>query len=121
MDRIYRKADEGRPGRNYKCIGLIFRMAVLRQTAFVDNLDNGPLFTIILTYLTDFSATLWCLTTHKVMLIFKLLDRYEGIGQRGFFGCAVKLSNAFKSTRINLQILIIGIPLKINFLQFIRY
>lgn len=55
------------------------------------------------------------------MLIFKLLDRYEGIGQRGFFGCAVKLSNAFKSTRINLQILIIGIPLKINFLQFIRY
>lgn len=55
------------------------------------------------------------------MLIFELLDQYEGICRRAFFGCGAKLNKTFKSNIIEILILIMCIPRKINFLQFGRY
>lgn len=55
------------------------------------------------------------------MLIFELLDQYEGICRRAFFGCSAKLNKTFKANIIELLILIMCIPRKINFLQLGRY
>ena len=55
------------------------------------------------------------------MLIFELLDQYEGICRRAFFGCATKLNKTFKANIIEILILIMCIPRKINFLQLGRY
>lgn len=51
------------------------------------------------------------------MLFFELLDQYEGICRRAFFGCATKLRKTFKTNIIEILILIMCIPRKINFLQ----
>ncbi len=51
------------------------------------------------------------------MLIFELLDQYEGICRRAFFGCATKLNKTFIANIIEILILIMCIPRKINFLQ----
>ena len=37
------------------------------------------------------------------MLIFELLDQYEGICRRAFFGCATKLNKTFKANIIEIQ------------------
>ena len=55
------------------------------------------------------------------MKIFELPDQYEGICRRAFFGCGAKLNKTFKSNIIEILILIMCIPRKINFLQFGRY
>ena len=55
------------------------------------------------------------------MLIFELLDQYEGICRRAFFGCGAKLNKTFKTNIIEILILIMCIPRKINFLQLGRY
>ena len=55
------------------------------------------------------------------MQIFELLDQYEGICRRAFFGCATKLNKTFKANIIEILILIMCIPRKINFLQLGRY
>jgi len=55
------------------------------------------------------------------MLIFELLDQYEGICRRAFFGCATKLNKTFKTNIIEILILIMCIPRKINFLQLGHY
>ena len=55
------------------------------------------------------------------MLIFELLDQYEGICRRAFFGCTAKLNKTFKANIIEILILIMCIPRKINFLQLGRY
>ncbi len=55
------------------------------------------------------------------MLIFELLDQFEGICRRAFFGCAAKLNKTFKANIIEILILIMCIPRKINFLQLGRY
>lgn len=55
------------------------------------------------------------------MQIFELLDQYEGICRRAFFGCATKLNKTFKTNIIEILILIMCIPRKINFLQLGRY
>ena len=55
------------------------------------------------------------------MLIFELLDQYEGICRRAFFGCATKLNKTFIANIIEILILIMCIPRKINFLQLGRY
>ena len=55
------------------------------------------------------------------MLIFELLDQYEGICRRAFFGCATKLNKSIKTNIIEILILIMCIPRKINFLQLGRY
>lgn len=57
------------------------------------------------------------------MLIFELLDQYECICLRGFFGYATKLNKTFKTNIIEILILIMCIPrkIKINFLQLGRY
>lgn len=55
------------------------------------------------------------------MQIFELLDQYEGICRRAFFGCSAKLNKTFKANIIEILILIMCIPRKINFLQLGRY
>ena len=55
------------------------------------------------------------------MLIFELLDQYEGICRRAFFGCSAKLNKTFKANIIEILLLIMCIPRKINFLQLGRY
>ena len=55
------------------------------------------------------------------MLIFELLDQYEGICRRAFFGYGAKLNKTFKTNIIEILILIMCIPRKINFLQLGRY
>lgn len=55
------------------------------------------------------------------MLIFELLDQQEGICRRAFFGCAAKLNKTFKTNIIEILLLIMCIPRKINFLQLRRY
>ena len=55
------------------------------------------------------------------MLIFELLDQYEGICRRAFLGCGAKLNKTFKTNIIEILILIMCIPRKINFLQLGRY
>ena len=55
------------------------------------------------------------------MLIFELLDQYEGICRRAFFGCGAKLNKTFKTNIIEILILIMCIPRKINSLQLGRY
>lgn len=42
------------------------------------------------------------------MQIFELLDQYEGICRRAFFGCSAKLNKTFKANIIELLILIMG-------------
>ena len=48
------------------------------------------------------------------MLIFELLDQYEGICRRDFFGCAAKLNKTFKANII--EILMQKIRLVIHYL-----
>ncbi len=55
------------------------------------------------------------------MLILELLDQYEGICRRAFFGCCAKLNKTFKTNIIEILILIMCIPRKINFLPLGRY
>lgn len=55
------------------------------------------------------------------MLIFELLDQYEVICRRAFFGCAAKLNKTFKANIIEILVLVMCIPRKINFLQLGRY
>lgn len=55
------------------------------------------------------------------MQILELLDQYEGICRRAFFGCGAKLNKTFKANIIEILILIMCIPRKINFLQLGRY
>ena len=55
------------------------------------------------------------------MLIFQLLDQYSGIAKAAFFGCATKLNKSIKTNIIEILILIMCIPRKINFLQLGRY
>lgn len=55
------------------------------------------------------------------MLVFELLDQYEGICRKAFFGCAAKLNKTFKTNIIEILVLIMCIPRKINFLQLGRY
>lgn len=55
------------------------------------------------------------------MMITELLDQYEGICRRAFFGCSAKLNKSIKSNIIEILLLIMCIPRKINFLQFGRY
>lgn len=55
------------------------------------------------------------------MKIFELLDQYEGICRRAFFGCGAKLNKTFKTNIIEILVLIMCIPRKINFLQLGRY
>ena len=38
------------------------------------------------------------------MLIFELLDQYEGIYRRAFFGCTAKLNKTFKTNIIEILI-----------------
>lgn len=40
------------------------------------------------------------------MRIFELLDQYEGICRRFFFGCSAKLNKTFKANIIEILILI---------------
>ena len=42
------------------------------------------------------------------MRIFELLDQYEGICRRFFFGCSAKLNKTFKANIIEILILIMG-------------
>ena len=55
------------------------------------------------------------------MQIFELLDQYEDICRRAFFGRATNLNKFFKANIIEILILIMCIPRKINFLQLGRY
>lgn len=55
------------------------------------------------------------------MKIFELLDQYEGICRRAFFGCGAKLNKTFKTNIVEILVLIMCIPRKINFLQLGRY
>lgn len=48
-------------------------------------------------------------------MIFKLLDQYEGICRRAFFGCTTKLNKNIKTNIIEILILIMCIHGKINF------
>lgn len=54
-------------------------------------------------------------------MVFELLDQYEGICRSAFFGCATKLNKSIKTNIIEILILIMCIPRKINFLQLGRY
>ena len=54
------------------------------------------------------------------MRIFELLDQYEDICRRFFFGCSAKLNKTFKANLIEILILIMGRTRKINFLQLGR-
>ena len=54
-------------------------------------------------------------------MIFELLDQYESICHRAFFVCGAKLNKTFKTNMIEILILIMCIPRKINFLQLGYY
>ena len=54
-------------------------------------------------------------------MIFELLDQYESICRRALFVCGAKLNKTFKTNIIEILILIMCIPRKINFLQLGRY
>ena len=57
-----------------------------------------------------------------VFLFFRHLGHNdEGICRRAFFGCGAKLNKTFKTNIIEILILIMCIPRKINFLQLGRY
>lgn len=55
------------------------------------------------------------------MLIFELLDQYSGICRRAFFGCTTKLNKSIRNNILEILLLIMCIPRKINFLQLGRY
>lgn len=55
------------------------------------------------------------------MLIFELLSQYESICRMAMSGCAAKLNKSIKTNIIEILILIMEIPGKINFLQLGRY
>lgn len=55
------------------------------------------------------------------MLIFELLDQYECICRRALSVCSAKLNKTFKANIIEILILIMCIPRKINFLQLGRH
>lgn len=55
------------------------------------------------------------------MLIFQLLNQYEGIAKAAISGCSAKLNKSFKTNIIEILLLIMCIPRKINFLQLGRY
>jgi hypothetical protein len=55
------------------------------------------------------------------MLIFELLDQYTDICRSAFFGCTAKLNKSIKTNIIEILLLIMCIPRKINFLQLGRY
>ena len=54
-------------------------------------------------------------------MIFELPDQYESICRRALFVCGAKLDKTFKTNIIEILILIMCIPGKINFLQLGRY
>lgn len=55
------------------------------------------------------------------MMIFELLSQYESICRMAMIGCAAKLNKIIKINIIEILILIMVIPRKINFLQLGRY
>lgn len=55
------------------------------------------------------------------MLIFELLSQYESICRMAMSGCTAKLNKSIKTNIIEILILIMAIPRKINFLQFGRH
>ena len=55
------------------------------------------------------------------MLIFELLSQYESICRMAMSGCAAKLNKSIKTNIIEILILIMAIPRKINFLQLGRH
>lgn len=57
----------------------------------------------------------------KAMLIFELLNQYEAICRGAFLGCSAKLNKSIKTNIIEILLLIMCIPRKINFLQLGRY
>ena len=65
-------------------------------------------------HVTEFKRHYKWSTPHKAMLIFELLDQYEGICRRDFFGCAAKLNKTFKANII--EILMQKIRLVIHYL-----
>ena len=74
----------------------------MAKTLIISNFDNY--FTIV-----------------KTMLIFELLSQYESICRMAMSGCAAKLNKSIKTNIIEILILIMAIPGKINFLQLGRY
>lgn len=54
-------------------------------------------------------------------MIFELLDQYKSICRRAMFVCGAKLNKTFQTNIIEILILIMCIPRKINFLQLGRY
>ena len=59
-------------------------------------------------------------TIVKVMMIFELIGQYESICRMAMSGCAAKLNKSIKTNIIEILILIMSIPRKINFLQLGR-
>ena len=55
------------------------------------------------------------------MLIFELISQYESICRMAMSGCAAKLNKSIKTNIIEILILIMAIPRKINFLQLGRH
>lgn len=55
------------------------------------------------------------------MNVFKLLNQYETVCRSGFLGCAAKLNKSIQTNIIEILLLIMCIPRKINFLQLGRY
>ena len=55
------------------------------------------------------------------MLIFELLSQYESICRMAMSGCTAKLNKSIKTNIIEILILIMAIPRKINFVQLGRY
>lgn len=55
------------------------------------------------------------------MLIFELIGQYESICRMAMCGCAAKLNKSFRTNIIEILILIMAIPRKINFLQLGRH
>lgn len=55
------------------------------------------------------------------MLIFELLSQYESICRMAMSGCAAKLNKSIKTNIIEILVLIMAIPRKVNFLQLGRH
>lgn len=55
------------------------------------------------------------------MSIFELLNQYETVCRSAFLGCTAKLNKSFQTRIIEILLLIMCIPRKINFLQLGRY
>lgn len=60
-------------------------------------------------------------TNIKVMMIFELISQFESICRMAMSGCAAKLNKSIQTNIIEILILIMSIPRKINFLQLGRH